>query len=37
MHEQMTTEYEGLGDIERIIIKLSVLGHRKITIFMRER
>lgn len=37
MHERMTIEYEGLGDSERIIIKLSVLGHRKITIFMRER
>lgn len=35
MHEQLTTEYEGLGDIKRTKIKLSVLGHRKIAMFVR--
>lgn len=36
-HEQMTTEYESLGDTEIIRMKLSVLGRRRISIFVRGR
>lgn len=34
-HEQMTIEYEGLGDTGIIKMKLSVLEHKSITIFVR--
>lgn len=36
-NEQTTSAYEGLEDIGRIRMELSVLGHRRITIFERRR